>query len=108
MASPEVLIAACSGGRSRPSFAIARQDTGAPLASMIEYVKSESTGVILIKRIRYVVPDTKAIGGGWGLPFNSNGSLPSTPSRENKKILSVVESNFIPGSKTMRGPVKPS
>src|SRR5579864_9821019 len=100
MVSAEVFIAACSGDRSRPSFASARQETGAPLASAMEYERSESTGVILIKRIRYVVPATKAIGGGWGLPFSSNGSLLSTPSRENKKTLSVVGSNFIPGSKT--------
>src|SRR5215472_19074329 len=98
---------ACCGGRSWPSLAIARHGTGAPLPSFKEYVRSESTGVMLTKRKRYEVPTVTETGAGCGEPFMRSGSLVSTPSREKRKILSVSGLNFAPGSKTISGPVRP-
>src|SRR5712692_7275069 len=62
----------CAGGRSAPSFATARQRTGADPASK-ETTSPELFGVILMKRRRYFTPAFKRNGSSCALPFRSRG-----------------------------------
>src|SRR6516225_5329085 len=87
---------------------MAHQYNGAPLASTIEYVRSESTAVIIDETQAVRCADNHgdrwrlrtAVHKEWLVAFNA-------VTRKQKNLV-CSGSNFVPGSKTMRGPVKPS